>query len=174
MSESSEEKTNRKLSKYIENNYFQFEYSIFPNLVDLMYKSAQEVATSLVLQYAPEIKRLLSKNDDYGFLIRWRRNQKIYNYPDVGDQSLDQIYMMIYSPIKLEELDSYCKANGELNCLYRKSTTYKKNRAVESIKGNSKKKYVMRIANRTDVNEIAPRKIKLYTFVNKDKLETIL
>lgn len=170
MSESSEEKTNRKLSKYIENKYFQFEYSIFPQVQGLMYETGKELATTLVLEYSARIKRLLRKNTDHAFMVRWRRNQRIYNYPDIGDKSLDQIYMMIHSPIRLDELFQFCEISGELNCLDRPSTSFKKQRAKERIK--TKKKLIGKSLARTDVNEILSRKIKLYTLVNKDKLKS--
>lgn len=134
MSESSEEKTNRKLSKFIEDEYFQFEYSIFPDVASLVsYDTAKEQTTTLVLEHSTKIKRLISKNKDYAFLIRWRRNQKIYTYPVIGSRSLDQIYMMIHSPIKLNELVAYCSETNELNCLHRKSNSYYKNRAITKI-----------------------------------------
>lgn len=170
MSESSEEKTNRKLSKFIEDEYFQFEYSIFPDVDSLVsYDNAKEQATTLVLEYSAKIKRLISKNKDYAFLIRWRRNQKIYIYPAIGSCSLDQIYMMIHSPIKLNELIAYCSETNELNCLHRKSNSNHKNRAITKIK--AKKNRIGSFSNRTDVNEIITKKIKLYTFVNKDKFK---
>jgi len=170
LTESSEEKTNRKLSKFIEDEYFQYEYSIFPDVDSIVsYENAKELATTLVLDYSTKIRRLIGGNKNYAFLIRWRRNQKIYTYPDVGDCSLDQIYMMIHSPIKLNELVTYCDRTGELKCLYRSSTLYNKNRAIAKLNVKKKKTLIRNFSKRTDVNEIAPRKLKLYTFLNKDQ-----
>lgn len=171
MSENSEEKTNRKLSKFIEDDYFQFEYSIFPYVDSLMYEVGKEEAIKLVLEYSSKVKRLIKKNKDYAFLIRWRRNQKIYSYSDVGERSLDQIYMMIHSPIRLNELVSYCNATDEIKCIYRPSTSYTKQRATQKIRKKNKNRLNKRLVCRTEVNEILSKKIKLYTFLNKDQFK---
>ena len=172
MSENSEEKTNRKLSKLIKDEYFKFEYSIFPDIADLMNEIAKEQATTLVLEYSNKIKSLIRKNKDYAFLVRWRRNQRIYNFPDLGDRSIDQLYMMIYSPIELNELISFCKTTHELNCLYRKSNQYNKFRAVKRIQ--AKKNPMRKSSDRSDVNAISPKKIKLYTIINKERLKALM
>lgn len=136
MTESSEDKTCRKMVSLLNDNKWRYQYSIFRNVRDLEYEEAKKEALDWVNHFDFEKFRdyLARKNKNTAILFIFRKHQLKGGYRTDG-KSIIQFYVTLYCN---QELDiDWIPDGGGFNIVSKSVSKFKINSTCNALRKQS-------------------------------------